>query len=83
MLQRKDETMKHMMKVGCCLAAVVGVVLFASSRAAAKGIEEIFDTATSSGDNAPGDTRFQASNAFIASYWLAGANLSTYSECFI
>ena len=71
--------MKHMTKVGCCLAVVASAVVFASPQASAKGIEGIFGTAESSGDHSVGP----AKNAFLSSYWLAGNNFSTYSECYI
>ena len=57
-------------KVGCCLVAAVAA--FGSMSVSAKGIEGIFVSAESSGDY-PGTT-FQASNAFIANYWLAAGD---------
>ena len=68
--------MKHMTKVGCCLAVVASAVVFASPQASAKGIEGIFGTAESSGDH----SLSPAKNAFLSSYWLAGNNFSTYSD---
>ena len=64
-------------KVGCCLVAAVAA--FGSMSVSAKGIEEIFQKAESSGDYSSCPAR----NAFLTSYWLCDQAFSPDIDFFI